>query len=45
MILVDPSEKFNVADSNLDIIEQIQALVKKHNSDLVKGKDQLKDQH
>ncbi len=39
---VDPSEKFNVADSNLDIIEQIQALVKKHNSDLVKGEDQLK---
>ena len=40
---VDPSEKYNVAKSHPDIIKQIKALVKSHNSGLVKGEDQLKD--
>ena len=40
---VDPSEKYNVAENNPEIIEQIKALVKEHNSNLVKGEDQLKD--
>ena len=40
---VDPSEKYNVAESNPDVIEQIKALVKIHNLNLVKGEDQLKD--
>jgi arylsulfatase A-like enzyme len=40
---VDPSEKYDVAESNPDVIEQIKALVKSHNSNLVRGEDQLKD--
>lgn len=37
----DPSEKFNIADKHPDIIQKINDVVKKHQSKLVKGKDQL----
>jgi len=40
---IDPSEKYNVSENNPDIIEEIKALVKNHNSNLIKGEDQLKD--
>ncbi len=40
---VDPSEKYNIAEDHTDIIEQIKVLVQKHNSELVKGEDQLKN--
>lgn len=37
----DPSEKFDIAKDNPKIITQINALVKEHNSNLIRGKDQL----
>ncbi|RDY57890.1 sulfatase [Flagellimonas nanhaiensis] len=37
----DPSERFNVAKGNEEIIGQIQELVKVHKSNLIPGKDQL----
>ena len=37
----DPSEQFNVAEDHPEIIEQINAYVKKHQADLVVGEDQL----
>ncbi|MGB5818548.1 MAG: sulfatase [Saonia sp.] len=39
----DPSEQFNIAERHPEIIAQIQALVLKHTSNLVVGKDQLVD--
>lgn len=37
----DPSEEFDIANENPEIIQQINALVEIHKSNLVKGKDQL----
>ncbi len=37
----DASEKFDIAAQHPDVIEQINALVSSHKSNLVKGKDQL----
>jgi arylsulfatase A-like enzyme len=37
----DASEKFDIAKQHPDVIEQINALVDSHKSNLVKGKDQL----
>lgn len=37
----DPSEKFDIAESHPEIIEQIMEVVKEHNAKLVKGEDQL----
>ena len=37
----DPSEQFNVAQDHPEVLAQINALVLKHRSKLVKGKDQL----
>lgn len=37
----DPSEQFNVAQDHPEVLAQINTLVSKHRSDLVKGKDQL----
>ncbi len=39
----DPSEQYDVAEQHPEIIEQINAYVKKHQANLVKGKDQLAD--
>lgn len=39
----DPSEQFNIAEKHPEIIDQIKALVLKHKSNLVVGKDQLVD--
>lgn len=40
---VDPSEQFNVAESNPEVLAKIDQVVKEHNSKMVKGKDQLAD--
>ncbi len=40
----DPSEQYDVAQDHPEIIEQINAYVKKHQADLVVGADQLADQ-
>ncbi|NND80597.1 MAG: sulfatase [Maribacter sp.] len=37
----DASEKFDIAAQHPEVIEQINALIASHNSNLVKGKDQL----
>nr|WP_299174822.1 sulfatase [uncultured Allomuricauda sp.] len=37
----DPSEQYNIAENNTEIIEGINKLVEDHKSKLVKGKDQL----
>jgi arylsulfatase A-like enzyme len=37
----DPSEQYDLATEHPEIIEQINALVAKHRSKLVRGKDQL----
>ncbi|MGX1928580.1 sulfatase family protein [Flagellimonas sp. 2504JD4-2] len=37
----DPSEQFNIAEGNDEIIQEIQKLVQEHQSKLVPGKDQL----
>jgi len=37
----DPAEKFDISENYGSIINQINALVKEHNSNLIKGKDQL----
>jgi len=38
---IDPSERLNVADKNPKKIKEILELVEKHNSNMVKGKDQM----
>jgi arylsulfatase A-like enzyme len=40
---VDPSENFDIAASHPEIIVEINVMVKEHQSNLVKGKDQLAD--
>ncbi|WPP50751.1 sulfatase family protein [Catalinimonas niigatensis] len=40
---VDPSEQYDVAEQHPEIIEQINAYVKEHRSNLVVGEDQLAD--
>ncbi len=37
----DPSEKYNVADEHPEVIAEIQAVVARHNANMVRGKDQL----
>jgi arylsulfatase A len=37
----DPSEKFNLADQHPGVLAEINAIVQAHESNLVKGKDQL----
>ncbi|WP_190810909.1 sulfatase [Flagellimonas sp. S3867] len=37
----DPSEQYNLAEDNAEILQQIKKLVQDHKSKLVKGKDQL----
>jgi hypothetical protein len=39
----DPSEQFDVAGQHPEIIEQINAFVKEHQSNLIVGEDQLAD--
>lgn len=39
---IDPSEKFNIAEDNLEIIAKILEIREKHLADLVPGEDQLK---
>ena len=39
----DPSEKYDIAKDNPEVIRQIMEVVKEHNSKMVKGPDQLKD--
>lgn len=39
----DPSEKFDVAEENPEIVKEINSLVEKHNAALIRGKDQLAD--
>ena len=38
---IDPSERLNIADKNPKKIKEILELVEKHNSNMVKGKDQM----
>lgn len=38
---VDPSEKYDIASDHPEVIRQINEMVKKHQANLVKGKDQL----
>jgi len=38
---VDPSEKYDISEQHPKIIEEIRQLVKKHQSELVKGENQL----
>jgi uncharacterized coiled-coil protein SlyX len=40
---VDPSENFDISANHPEIIEEINTMVKEHQSKLVKGKDQLAD--
>lgn len=40
---VDPSEKYDIAAENPEMIEIIMEVVRKHNEDLVRGPDMLKD--
>lgn len=40
---IDPSEKYDIAESHPEVIEQIMEAVKEHNAKLVKGEDQLKN--
>ena len=40
---IDPSEKFNIAENNPEKIKEILKLIELHNSQLIRGKDQLKD--
>lgn len=40
---VDPSEKFDIAAENPEMIEMIMEVVLQHNKDLVRGPDMLKD--
>lgn len=37
----DPSEQYNIADQYPEVIEKIRQLVKEHETNLVRGKDQL----
>ncbi|MDO6518092.1 sulfatase family protein [Zobellia uliginosa] len=37
----DPSENYNIAEGHPEVLENIRAAVKKHESDLVKGRDLL----
>ncbi|WP_417443148.1 sulfatase [Joostella sp.] len=39
----DPSEKYNIASQNMEIINIIKNVVKEHQSNLIIGDDQLKD--
>ena len=39
----DPSEQFDIAKEHPNVLQEIQALVREHQSKLVKGKDQLAD--
>ena len=39
----DPSEKFNIAKDNPEKIQEILNLIEHHNSELIRGKDRLKD--
>lgn len=39
----DPSENFDIGAKHPEILADIDRLVKKHQSNLVKGKDQLAD--
>jgi arylsulfatase A len=38
---IDPSEQYDIAEENPEIIQQINDFVKKHQADLVPGEDQL----
>ena len=38
---IDPSERLNIADKNPKKIKEILELVEKHNSNMIKGKDQM----
>ena len=40
---VDPSEKYDISSSHPDVIEKIMGVIKEHESNMVKGPDQLKD--
>lgn len=40
---VDPSEKYDIAAANPDVIKKINEIVKLHNEKMVKGADMLKD--
>ncbi len=42
-VAYDASEKFDIGETNPEIINEINILVREHNSSLVKGKDQLVD--
>ena len=39
----DPSEQYNIAQENVPIVEEINVFVKRHQENLVAGKDQLAD--
>ena len=39
----DPSEQYDIANKHPEIIDQIEELVSKHNSKLIRGVDQLAD--
>jgi len=38
---IDPSEKWNIAKDNAEVLEQINEEVRKHNANLKRGRDQL----
>lgn len=40
---VDPSEKYDIAAQNPDVIEKIKEVVRLHNGKMIKGPDMLKD--
>ena len=37
----DPSEKYNISSKNKDMIDKIRSIVLIHNSNMIKGKNQL----
>ena len=40
---IDPSEKYDISETNLEVIANIMKVVKNHNDKMVKGEDMLKD--
>ena len=40
---IDPSEKFNVAENNPEKIKEILKLIELHNSQLIRGKNELNE--
>jgi hypothetical protein len=39
----DPAERFNIAQQHPEILENIQKVIERHQANLVKGPDMLKD--